>query len=387
MANKANKKKTPSKRTFCPKKITQPRISVCMIVRNEEKFLENCLNSIKAVADEIIIVDTGSTDHTVEIAHSFTDKIYFHPWQDSFSEARNHYLDYATGEWIFQIDADEELVQEDIPNLLKALDDKGIDAIMVQIISKFQQGKSEAVHSVERIFRNNGIIHYEGRVHNRVVGMANAKVYPVRFIHYGYDLDQGQSEKKFDRTVSLLKMDLEDDPHNPITYHYLSCSYLSRGMYPQALEASLNAIRLADTRNDRNLIYLWSHYNAAMSYYRLQDLEKAKEISLTALKKYTKHIDSHFVLILVYFDQKYWSELIDHGIEYIRLINLLKTSPVIFDNLVTCSLNEEWNMHVLIGIGYFELGQIDNASDSFERAASFSAGTIHCSESSRNILS
>ena len=138
--------------------------------------------------------------------------------------------------------------------------------------------------------------------------MTNARVYPIRIIHHGYDLNQTQSEEKFDRTVSLLKMDLAEDPHNPITYHYLSCSYLSRGMYWQALEASLTAIRLAEAKHDRNLLYLWSHYNAAMSYYRLQDLERAEEIALLALKKYSKHIDSHFILILVYFDKKRWSE-------------------------------------------------------------------------------
>lgn len=348
----------------------RPKISLCMIVRNEEKFLGNCLESVKAVADEIIIVDTGSNDGTVDIARKYTDKIYFHPWQDSFSEARNHYLDYATGEWIFQIDADEELMREDIPILLEALNDRAIDGIMVQIISKFQQGRSEAVHSVERIFRNNGIIHYEGRVHNRVVGMTNAKVYPVRFIHYGYDLNQGQSEKKFDRTVSLLKMDLADDPQNPITYHYLSCSYLSREMYQQALEASLTAIHLANAKNDSNLIFLWSHYNAALSYYHLRDLDKAEETALAALKKYPNHIDSLFILILIYYDKKRPAELINHASEYIRLINLLKTSPTIFDNMVTCSLNEEWNVQVLMGIGCFELGQTENAYNAFEKAVS-----------------
>ncbi len=61
-----------------------------MIVKNEEQYLDNCLKSIKDIADEIVIVDTGSNDRTVEIAKKYTDKIYFHPWKDSFSEARNH---------------------------------------------------------------------------------------------------------------------------------------------------------------------------------------------------------------------------------------------------------------------------------------------------------
>ncbi|MBW2067090.1 MAG: glycosyltransferase family 2 protein, partial [Deltaproteobacteria bacterium] len=151
------------------RKDRRPFLSVCMIVRNEERHLERCLKSIKGIADEIIVVDTGSGDRTVSIAKKYTKRIYFHPWKDSFSEARNHYLGYARGEWIFQIDADEELVQEDIPTLREAIKEDGIDAIMVQIVSHFKNGKGRGIHSVERVFRNNGVIHYEGRVHNRLV--------------------------------------------------------------------------------------------------------------------------------------------------------------------------------------------------------------------------
>ena len=88
----------------------EPTISLCMIVKNEEAFLEQCLKSIKDYVDEIIIVDTGSTDRTVEIAERFTDKIYFHAWENSFSKARNQSLAYATGDWIFIMDADEEML-------------------------------------------------------------------------------------------------------------------------------------------------------------------------------------------------------------------------------------------------------------------------------------
>lgn len=350
--------------------VGRPNLSACMIVRNEAKFLEKCLKSIKAVADEIIIVDTGSNDGTVAIARLYTDKVFIHPWEENFSKARNQALAYATGDWILIIDADEELVQEDISGLKSALEDREVDAIMVQVISRYKQEKGESILNSVRLFRNNGVIRYEGRVHNRAVGMASARVYPIRIIHYGYDPTQTRAEEKFDRTVSLLKMDLADDPENPVTYHYLSRAYLGREMYWQALEASLTAIRLAEARHDGNLLYLWSHYTAAMSCYRLQDLQRAEEISLSALNKYPKHIDSHFMLILVYFDTKRWAELIEHGSEYVRLIELLRTSPVLFDNLVTCSLNDAWNMHVLIGIGHFELGHSDEASVAFEKAAS-----------------
>ncbi len=347
---------------------TAPKISVCLIAKNEGKNIDRCLNSIKEIADEIILVDTGSTDQTVNIAKKYTDKIYFHPWNDSFSEARNHYLEYATGDWIFQIDADEELVKEGIPVIRKAIQDKTIDAVMVEISSRLRNGRGEALHCVERIFRNNGKIHYEGRVHNRLVGITNAKIFPIRLIHYGYDLDPESSQKKFDRTVSLLKKDLEDDPGNPRTYHYLGCSYLSQGMFEQSYEASKKAIELSSARKDPNLIYLWSHYNAAASCYKLKNLAEAEAISVSALKQYPNHVDSHFMLSLVYFDWKQWGKVIFHGGEYIRLSELQQKSPQAFGNLVTSSLKEEWNIGTLVGIAYAEMGDRKKAEKLIQKA-------------------
>ena len=107
MSKKGNHPQKITKYTSKTKPAERPHISVCLIVKDEERFLENCLKSIKDIAHEIIIIDTGSRDNTVNIARKYTEKIYFHPWKDSYSEARNHYFEYATGDWIFQIDANE----------------------------------------------------------------------------------------------------------------------------------------------------------------------------------------------------------------------------------------------------------------------------------------
>src|SRR5690348_3827247 len=84
-------------------------ISLCMIVKNEEKYLERCLKSVEGVVDEIIIVDTGSTDQTTEIAEKFGAKILRYQWNDDFSSARNYSLKNAKCDWILILDADEEL--------------------------------------------------------------------------------------------------------------------------------------------------------------------------------------------------------------------------------------------------------------------------------------
>ncbi|MCX5846820.1 MAG: glycosyltransferase [Deltaproteobacteria bacterium] len=363
------KKKKRNKSTVSAVKPSEkPLISVCMIAKNEEKYIDQCLSSVKPIADEIIFVDTGSTDRTVEIARKYTDKIYLHPWNNSFSEARNYYLKYAKGDWIFQIDADEELVKEDIPKVRKAVQDKDIDAIVIRIVSTARKGRSKSVHNVERIFRNNGVIQYEGRVHNRLVGITSPKIYPIRILHYGYDILESDAGKKFERNVSLLRKDLEDNPDNPATHHYLSCSYLSRKMDNETIEHGLKAINLADLRNNQDMMFLWTHYNLSLAYYRSGNLKMASEVAMNALKKYPDHIDSHFMMIMICFDQKRWKDLIYHADRYLRLMDVLHADPSHFGTLVTCSLNEEWNIHVLMGIACIELGQEVNSQKSFEKA-------------------
>ena len=365
MADKTHAKQT--RRNIASPTAT-PSISACMIVKDEEHFLPQCLNSIKDIVDEIIVVDTGSTDRTVRIAKQYTDKVYVHPWQNSFSKARNQALAYAAGDWILQIDADEELVREDMSLLKKAVKDDALDAVMIQIVSILRNGKSHAIHSVERLFRNTEAIYYRGRIHESLVGIEKARVYPIRLTHHGYDLNRTESTKKFERTVSLLQMDLQENPEDAKTVHYLGCSYLTEGLYQDALDMSLEAIHLAAGNNDRNLFFLWSHYNAAISYYRLKNLDEAEKICRSALDRFPKHIDSHYVLSLVLFDQKRWPQLIAHGNEYLRLVGRLHKDPQQFGNLVTCSVSEEWNIQVLIGIACFETEKCQASRTALERA-------------------
>jgi len=343
-------------------------VSVCLIARNEEKYIEQCLRSVKRVADEIILVDTGSTDRTVELARKFTDRIYFHPWQDSFSEARNHYLTYARGKWIFQIDADEELFREDIPLIRPALADPDVDAIMVQIISYSQQGQGKGVHCVERIFRNNGVIRYEGRVHNRLIGINNPTLSRIRLHHYGYDLAGGESEKKFRRTEGLLKKDLEENPDNPYTHHCLSCSYLSREMYDRVVFHGREALRFAASTGNDDVAFLWTRYNVSLAQYRMKDSTAARETALESLARFPDHLDAHFMMIVIGFDNKNWGEVVNHGESYLRLSAALKRNPTRFGRLACCSLNEAWNIHVLVGIAYDELDEAKKAEESFRRA-------------------
>ncbi|MBI2656740.1 glycosyltransferase family 2 protein, partial [Candidatus Woesearchaeota archaeon] len=108
-----------------------PTISLCMIAKNEEKFLEQCLNSVKDIVDEIIIVDTGSTDKTKDIAKKFNAKVYDFKWIDDFSAARNESIKHAAKDWILVLDADEILDEEGRKAIRELVNNKENDAYLL----------------------------------------------------------------------------------------------------------------------------------------------------------------------------------------------------------------------------------------------------------------
>jgi tetratricopeptide (TPR) repeat protein len=334
-----------------------PTISACLIVKDEEAFLENCLKSIKDWVDEIIVVDTGSTDRTVEIARRFTGRVYFHPWRDSFSEARNTAMGYATGDWILTIDADEELVSGSGELLRRAVREAGdADAIYANVISVFSGGRKTARHNSERLLRNNGVIRYEGRVHNRVAGVTKPYPSKVELMHYGYNVEEKKAQEKFFRTVALLKAQVADNPENPMPHHYLGTSYLARGMYKESLEESLLAIDLAERSESMDVIYLTTHHNAALAFFSLKDLDGAREYSLRALKKYPDHLDSLYMMTLICGEREQWAELTGYGRRFLVLREALEHHPERAGVVLNSSLREGGTVHMLMGHAHHALG-------------------------------
>jgi glycosyltransferase involved in cell wall biosynthesis len=153
-----------------------------MIVKNEEKLLPQCLESIKNVVDEIIIVDTGSTDKTVEIAESYGAKIFHHLWDNDFSKHRNQAIDYATGDWIFILDGDEKVVQWD-DNLPTNLKNTDIDSVYAKVENIYGKGGGEAWHNSIRLFLNNQRILYQGKVHNQLIGSKKSSYSSILIYH------------------------------------------------------------------------------------------------------------------------------------------------------------------------------------------------------------
>jgi len=203
------------------------RLSACMMVKDEEANLSRCLYSIEPFIDELIVVDTGSSDKTIQIAESFGASVYHHPWADDFSLHRNQSIAPATGNWILIIDADEELIfsEDGIKNVRQILQDtrdKDAFAIITRNI-QVDRITSQTIHP--RFFRN-GTISYTGIVHNQPVFQGSAQFLfqsDIYLNHYGYSAEN--IEKKAQRTIPLLEKQLKENPENWQCYYYLAQIY------------------------------------------------------------------------------------------------------------------------------------------------------------------
>jgi glycosyltransferase involved in cell wall biosynthesis len=165
------------------------RLSICMIVKNEEEALPKCLSNIQGLADELIVVDTGSTDRTVEIAQSFGANIHYFAWNDNFSDARNESLKHATGDWILWLDADDILPKTHHATIRRLLGQPNNHAFFFRLENV---GGDEATCYQLRMFPNRPGIEYTMPVHEQVLpslirlGINKMVNLDVSVIHTGY---------------------------------------------------------------------------------------------------------------------------------------------------------------------------------------------------------
>lgn len=194
-------------------------ISLCMIVKNEEECLPRCLDSVKDVVDEIIIVDTGSTDSTKEIARHYGAKLFDFEWINDFSSARNFSLDQASGEWILVLDADEELEPTTAKKLRQIARETDADAFIIQIRNFYRHSTQKTVDvGAVRFFRNRPFYRYTRRYHEVVdpsILSHNGKIASDRSLvifHDGYLRETAQGKSRKERAIQHMKIELEENP-------------------------------------------------------------------------------------------------------------------------------------------------------------------------------
>ncbi|HUA04117.1 MAG TPA: glycosyltransferase [Solirubrobacteraceae bacterium] len=219
------------------------KLSLCMIVKDEEEMLPRCLAAVAPAVDEIVIVDTGSTDRTIEIARDHNATVIEKPWTGSFSDARNASFEAATGDWIIYLDADEVLVADDVQRL-KALTGRTWREAFYVVETSYtgELGDGAAMtNNALRIFRNRPNYRFEGRLHEQIA--QNLPLYAagrveqssVRVEHYGYLGAVRDAKEKSRRNLDLLKAQQAESPSDAFLHFNLGTEYAVIGDYASAL--------------------------------------------------------------------------------------------------------------------------------------------------------
>jgi len=333
-----------------------------MIIRNEEYYLADCLDSIKNIVDEIVIVDTGSTDQGKKIANSFGAKVIDFPWCDDFAAARNESLRHSRGKWILYIDADERVRNTDRRVLEKCLTDHEKVAFTV----RFRPYLGFTTYREYRIFRNDPRIRFNGYIHETIVPSLHAVSAEdgttigqcdLTIEHEGYE---GNQDHKHKRNLPLLREQLKEDPKRVYCWWHLGSVLKGLGDEIGAEDAWLSAIEVAREKGNCDMAYSLPY--ADLARLRMTRGEEAKALVEEALQLFP---NQHFLVWL-----KGQIKLTDGKLEeaisiFKHLISIgahkVEDEKLAYDMKIFTVFSYE-----SLGNCYFKLGQYEEAAFYYE---------------------
>lgn len=220
-------------------------LSLCMIVKDEEAMLGQCLDAVRDHVDEIVVVDTGSTDATVEIARERGARVLHHAWTGDFAAARNASFEAATGDWILYLDADEVLVEGDGPRLRELTGRVWREAMYLSETNhtgRLEDGTA-VTHNALRLFRNRPEYRFEGRIHEQIAhtlpGFLPERFEPttVRIEHYGYLGEVREAKDKSRRNLELLERQVAEGVDTPFLHFNLGSEHMALDDNAAAVDA------------------------------------------------------------------------------------------------------------------------------------------------------
>ncbi|MGR3311299.1 MAG: tetratricopeptide repeat protein [Candidatus Brocadiales bacterium] len=348
----------------------KPKISLCMIVRNEARWLPECLNSVKGLVDEMIVVDTGSTDETVKIAEGYGARVLHKSWDDNFSESRNYALKHATGDWILHLDADEKLVKEDTLLVKRIIKNKEINGVYCLFYNTQKDTLGHSQFYLPRLFRNNIGIYYTGRIHETPVIPGNISFSNIRINHYGYSLDEITMETKRKRNASILLQEIRKNPENASVHFYLAKNYYEQGLYDLSLEEGKEVLRLIPGDVIAKRPEVETFLMMAYSHYNKGNYQEAEKLCTQAIEIKSNYIDPHFFLGHLYLMQDKYDSSIASFQRYFQIKDTLEKNPE-FNHLVIYSFTKSHEAHAGIGTAHGKQGNYAESISQFEKAISF----------------
>ncbi|MBW1861171.1 MAG: glycosyltransferase [Deltaproteobacteria bacterium] len=356
------------------KRSGSPTLSLCMIVKDEEAHLTRCLESVRGCVDEIIIVDTGSSDRTPEIARNFGAKVFFHPWEGDFSKHRNQSLAYATGEWILIIDADEELDRQSAGRV-KGIISKSKYPVISGIVRSYL-GKIYNEQTSPRLFRNGIGIRYEGIVHNQLVYNGDTLFSPEIVIwHHGYNLSGEANRVKIQRTRALLKKQIEIDPDYAPAHHNLAVNYYNCEEWEKAIEEGKRTIEILERMKISDKGYSWTFYTIVDSLLKLKRIDEAESWAMKGIPYDDMNPDSYWLLTMIHFTKNDFQKVLNYSKRYLALCEAWKNKgnevgkPT---DYISNTLDRAWEIYRILGFASMEIHGPKEALDAFLKSISLS---------------
>ena len=246
--------KRPHKRNTAPR---HARVSLSMIVKNEEPFLAGCLESVRGIVHEIVVVDTGSWDNTVGIALSYGARVFTFPWSNDFAAARNESLSHCTGEWVLYLDADERIAPDQENKFGVLFKDRSVGGYQMFLRSEhyLPTGKVKQINAYPRLFRRLPGFKFEGMVHEQIqpsIERARLRVLDsgIFIDHLGYGISLEKVKEKCRRNATILRDELVRHPDNAYARFMLGNTLTLLGDYDAAepeLEIALKSRGLASS--------------------------------------------------------------------------------------------------------------------------------------------
>jgi len=263
-----------------------PELSAVLIVKNESERLEACLKSIRPATDEIIVVDTGSTDNSMSIAKACGARVIQEEWRNNFAEARNRAIKEATGRFIIWFDADDILPAESIPPLKTLL--LADSSAWTTIVDNLYEGRVGQSFRQTRLFPNGKNILFEGRVHEtlgRSIGTSGLSIRHsnVRILHTGYNTKEARAAKAT-RNHALLEIEILDHPDEPAVLMEIGNSFHQRGEYGRAISFYEKILSLPDSRKVQPEIFLAVNSLIGVSKFESGDIGGAEKHFLESIK-------------------------------------------------------------------------------------------------------
>lgn len=326
-------------------------ISLCMIVKNEEKYLEACLKSVNKKVNEIIIVDTGSQDQTINIAKENGAKVFSIKWNNDFAEARNFSIKQASMDYILVMDADEYL--DENVDLQKVLSSEK-DHYSIRIKNELSSGGS-IFHPAVRLFKNFIGLQYFGKIHehlnvDRPTSELSHEFGDVLIHHIGYKDDVVIEKEKHNRNMKIL---LDEVGSNPTGYNLynLGNQYKANEQHNEALEAYKKAFPLSKDRLYINYLL----YNMVDCLRILGRTKEALDVLDASIESFPNQTDFYFMRGRIYEEMYYYK---DAEISYKKCVELGEVKL-----LQTLDGVGSYLSYIRLGHIYIELGDYSSALD------------------------